>query len=129
MFGSPVRDLHVELTSRCTLMCPRCQRNSDPAELSVQDLDLRTIRAALTRDNFPSARFINLCGGYGDPIYHREFHAVLRHLKGQGFEIRLIRTAAIAAANGGKRPLRCSRSATERRFPSTASKIPTRSTG
>ena len=53
------------------------------------DLPLALVRCQLTRERFPEVAFVNLCGNYGDPIYHPQFHDVLRHLKGQGFKVRI----------------------------------------
>lgn len=83
-----VRSLHLEITSRCTLACPRCQRTSNPEELQVGDAPLPVIRA-ITRAAFPDVAFVNFCGNYGDPIYHRRFHAVVRHMKEEGFVVRI----------------------------------------
>jgi MoaA/NifB/PqqE/SkfB family radical SAM enzyme len=98
IFGS-VRDLHLELTSRCTLRCPRCQRTSDPERLAIADLPLEIVRASMTRQSFPDLRFINMCGNYGDAIYHPRFHDIMEHLKHQGFDLRL-------ETNGCHRPAR-----------------------
>lgn len=95
--AAPVRDLHLEITSRCTLACPRCQRTSNPEEFGVNDIPLATLRRSLTRAAFPEVAFVNLCGNYGDPIYHRHFHAILRHLGAEGFRIRI-------ETNGSYRP-------------------------
>lgn len=87
--GAPVRTLHLEITSRCTLGCPRCQRTADPEELRVDDVSLAVLRRTITRDAFPDLAYVNLCGNYGDPIYHRQFHLVLRHFQDQGIRIRI----------------------------------------
>jgi hypothetical protein len=43
----------------------------------------------MTRQSFPDLRFINMCGNYGDAIYHPRFHDIMEHLKHQGFDLRL----------------------------------------
>jgi MoaA/NifB/PqqE/SkfB family radical SAM enzyme len=87
MFNSPIRDLHIELTSRCTLMCPRCQRTAHPNELTIQDVSPATISATVTKKNFPNLRFVTFCGNYGDPIYHPQFHEIVEHVKKEGLKI------------------------------------------
>jgi MoaA/NifB/PqqE/SkfB family radical SAM enzyme len=89
LLGAPIRNLHLEITSRCTLACPRCQRNANPEELEVNDVPLPVLRSTLTRANFPDIEFVNFAGNYGDAIYHRHFHAVIRHVKSEGLKIRL----------------------------------------
>ena len=89
IFGEAIRDLHLELTSRCTLACPRCQRTADPEQLVLGDLPLEVVHRELTRAQFPEVAFVNLCGNYGDPIYHPQFHEMLRLFKAQGFKVRI----------------------------------------
>jgi MoaA/NifB/PqqE/SkfB family radical SAM enzyme len=97
LLGAEIGDLHIELTSRCTLACPRCQRTADPDQLQVGDLPLSIVKKTLTRANFPALRYINFCGNYGDPIYHRQFHRVIAHVRREGFRIRI-------ETNGSYRP-------------------------
>lgn len=85
-FGA-IKDLHLEITSRCTLRCPRCQRTSNPEQLAVTDLPIEVVRASITRAVFPSVRFVNLCGNYGDAIYHPHFLDIIGHLKHEGFAV------------------------------------------
>jgi MoaA/NifB/PqqE/SkfB family radical SAM enzyme len=89
MFAPNIESLHVELTSRCTLACQRCRRTMHPDEFTPDDLSLETIRNSLVRAQFPSVRHIILSGNYGDPIYHRQFHSVIEHLKKEGFVLRI----------------------------------------
>jgi MoaA/NifB/PqqE/SkfB family radical SAM enzyme len=85
-FGQ-IRDLHLEITSRCTLRCPRCQRTSNPEQLTVTDLPLEVVHASITRAAFPSVGLVNLCGNYGDAIYHPRFHDIISHLKSERFTV------------------------------------------
>ena len=45
LLGAEIGDLHIDLTSRCTLACPRCQRTADPEQLQVGDLPLVVVEA------------------------------------------------------------------------------------
>ena len=89
IFGAAVNDLHVELTSRCTLACPRCERTVGPGQFVLGDLPVELVRRELTVERFPGITYVNLCGNYGDPIYHPRFHDVLRHFKEQGWKVRI----------------------------------------
>jgi MoaA/NifB/PqqE/SkfB family radical SAM enzyme len=89
MFASSIESLHLELTSRCTLVCPRCRRTMHPSEYKVNDLALTFIKNRITRSNFPNARHIIISGNYGDPIYHRQFHQVIKHLKDEKFWLKI----------------------------------------
>jgi MoaA/NifB/PqqE/SkfB family radical SAM enzyme len=87
MFASAVRILHLELTTRCTLACPRCPRTHAPAEWSLRDLPLVTLVETVNRFTLPELREVLLCGNYGDPIYHPDFHRILGHLRREGLTI------------------------------------------
>jgi MoaA/NifB/PqqE/SkfB family radical SAM enzyme len=73
---------HIEISSKCTLRCPRCARQEIPDSLVNTELDLEFF----TR-NFP-ARFvqdhvekITFCGDDGDPIYAHDLIAVIQYIK------------------------------------------------
>jgi MoaA/NifB/PqqE/SkfB family radical SAM enzyme len=113
MFRSAVRILHIELTSRCTLACPRCPRTHAPRELSVQDIPVDVFRATVSRRRLPYLETVLLSGNYGDPIYHPRFHDLVRHLAGEGLSV-VVDTngsyrgrdwwrATVEAARGGAR--------------------------
>src|SRR4051794_31873359 len=89
MLNASVTTLHIELTSRCTLACPRCARTLNPAELSIQDLPLEIIGRSINKHAFPKLKSVLLCGSYGDPIYHRQFHDVIAHLKSEKLGVRM----------------------------------------
>lgn len=74
---------HLELSSKCTLKCPRCPRIEHP--------DTPWINKDITYDQFTSSfteEFITanvkrftLCGDVGDPIYNKEFIEIIRYIK------------------------------------------------
>ena len=55
----------------------------------MNDVPVWVIRRTLTRENLPDLEFVNLCGNYGDPIYHPRFHEIVEHIKSEGFELRV----------------------------------------
>jgi MoaA/NifB/PqqE/SkfB family radical SAM enzyme len=69
------KELHLELTSKCTLKCPLCPRTEHFGEYNVKDLPLETIRQIVSTDKVYSS--VSLCGDHGDPIYHSQFHDAL----------------------------------------------------
>jgi MoaA/NifB/PqqE/SkfB family radical SAM enzyme len=91
-FGSPIRSFNIEITNRCTLGCPECARtNNDWILSNLTDLPLAVLENVFPvdrRENFEGLR-VNLCGAYGDCIYHRQFHDVLRHLKAAGIRVNM----------------------------------------
>ncbi len=89
-FGVPVKSFNLEITNRCTLACPECFRTNNPwIKQNLTDLPLSVLENVFPladRDQFKGLR-INLCGAYGDCIYHREFHNVIRYLKTAGLTL------------------------------------------
>lgn len=89
-FGVPVKSFNVEITNKCTLACPECARTGNPwVKENLSDLPLAVLQDVFPlkeRKNLAGLR-INLCGAYGDCIYHRNFHDVIRYLKEVGLAL------------------------------------------
>lgn len=88
--GTPVRSFNVEITNRCTLGCPECSRTGNPWVRK----HLTQLPVELLQKLFPVAEYasfqgikINLCGTYGDCIYHTRFHDVIAHFKAVGLNV------------------------------------------
>ena len=73
---------HIEISSKCTLRCPRCARQEVPDGLVNTELDLeffkRNFTPAFVRDNVEKITF---CGDDGDPIYAHDLIPVIRYIK------------------------------------------------
>lgn len=78
--------IHVELTSRCTLGCLRCPRTLEKHRYVVDDLPLEYVKSIAENTVYPE---VLLCGGLGDPIYHRQFHQALDLFIKNGKKIRI----------------------------------------
>ena len=50
-FNWPLWHWHFELTSACTLKCPRCSRTEKPETLVIDNLDLNNISIFRRKDN------------------------------------------------------------------------------
>jgi MoaA/NifB/PqqE/SkfB family radical SAM enzyme len=89
-FDVPVRSFNMEITNRCTLGCPRCARTgNDWVKANLADLSLEVLEHTFPlseKKSFEGLR-VNLCGAYGDCIYHRHFHDVLSYLKKAGIGV------------------------------------------
>lgn len=87
-----ITELHIEPTNICTLKCPGCSRTQfieqfpsrwknysiDPTELmNFIDVDISNITMVL-------------CGVYGDPIYHPDFHNLIKEIKNRQGRVRII---------------------------------------
>jgi len=88
--GAPVRSFNVEITNRCSLGCPECKRTGSSwvrENLTQLPLDLlQRIFPIAERDTFEGL-MLNLCGTYGDCIYHTRFHEVIAHFKAAGLNV------------------------------------------
>ena len=73
---------HIEISSKCTLRCPRCSRQEVPDSLVNTELDLeffkRNFTAEFVQDNVEKITF---CGDDGDPIYAHDLVAVISYIK------------------------------------------------
>ncbi len=73
---------HIEISSKCTLRCPRCARQEVPDTLVNTELDLEFFKKNFTeqfvRDNVEKITF---CGDDGDPIYAHDLIAVIGYIK------------------------------------------------
>ena len=73
---------HIEISSKCTLRCPRCARQEVPDSLINTELDLeffkRNFTAEFVLDNVEKITF---CGDDGDPIYAHDLVPVIQYIK------------------------------------------------
>lgn len=88
--------LHIELTSRCRLACPNCERTRYKGEYKIRDLPLELVFRLVANPKF---RKIMLSGTLGDPIYHPYFLEVVEKIKQSGKELRI-------ATNGSGKKLK-----------------------
>jgi MoaA/NifB/PqqE/SkfB family radical SAM enzyme len=73
---------HIEISSKCTLKCPRCARQEVPTGLVNTELDLDFFKRNFTPE-FVLANLekITFCGDDGDPIYAHDLIDVIRYIK------------------------------------------------
>lgn len=72
---------HFELTSACTLKCPRCSRTELPESLVIDHLTLDFFKDNFPPDVLKQAQRISLCGYDGDPIYNKQFLEIIKYFK------------------------------------------------
>lgn len=73
---------HIEVSSKCTLKCPRCARQEVPDTLVNTELDLEFFKKNFTRDFvLANVEKITFCGDDGDPIYAHDLIPVIKYLK------------------------------------------------
>jgi wyosine [tRNA(Phe)-imidazoG37] synthetase (radical SAM superfamily) len=73
---------HIEISSKCTLRCPRCARQEVPDSLINTELNLEFFKRNFTPE-FVQANVekITFCGDDGDPIYAHDLIPVIRYIK------------------------------------------------
>lgn len=68
--------IHIEPSSRCTLLCPQCPRTEYLDRISSEDCDIDDL-VIFCGD----IRQVVMCGNHGDPIYHAQFHRLVNELR------------------------------------------------
>ncbi|MDP2644649.1 MAG: radical SAM protein [Desulfobacterales bacterium] len=78
--------LHIELTSRCRLACPYCERTRCKGQYQVRDLPRQLVFRLVENPKFKK---IMLAGTLGDPIYHPCFLEIVEKIKQSDKELRI----------------------------------------
>ena len=71
------QSIHVELSSKCTLKCPRCPRTELKPEQLNREITLDEFQRAFSSDLLREIQEITFCGDVGDPIYARDFLPII----------------------------------------------------
>jgi MoaA/NifB/PqqE/SkfB family radical SAM enzyme len=73
---------HIEISSKCTLRCPRCARQEVPDTLINTELDLEFFKRNFTEEFIlDHVEKITFCGDDGDPIYAHDLISVVEYIK------------------------------------------------
>jgi len=72
---------HIEVSSICTLKCPRCTRAEVPETLLNNQLTLQFFKEQIGEDTIKTIQKITFCGDDGDPIYAKEFLLICGWIK------------------------------------------------
>jgi MoaA/NifB/PqqE/SkfB family radical SAM enzyme len=73
---------HIEISSKCTLRCPRCARQEVPDTLINTELDLEFFKQNFTEEFIlDHVEKITFCGDDGDPIYAHDLISVVEYIK------------------------------------------------
>jgi wyosine [tRNA(Phe)-imidazoG37] synthetase (radical SAM superfamily) len=91
-----VQGIHLEPTNICTLKCPGCPRtrfiDKWPSHWQNHSIDTTVLLRFL--DIELSDIHVELCGNYGDPIYHPDLAGLIRGLKDRGAVISIVTNAS-----------------------------------
>ena len=80
-YNWPLWHWHIEVSSICTLQCPRCPRNELPETLVQDQLKLDFFQNSFSPKIIKQIQRISFCGDDGDPIYAKEFIEIIAYLK------------------------------------------------
>jgi len=72
---------HIEVSSICTLKCPRCPRAEVPETLLNNQLTLKFFKEQIGEARIKQIKKISFCGDDGDPIYAKEFLEICEWIK------------------------------------------------
>jgi len=73
---------HIEVSSKCTLRCPRCARQEVPNGLVNTELDLDFFKRNFTREFvLDNVEKITFCGDDGDPVYAHDLIPIIKYIK------------------------------------------------
>lgn len=80
-----IREVHLEITTRCNASCPQCPRNLsggavNPA-LPMAELGLDDVRRIFPSEFLGRLRKLYACGNYGDPMVATDTLPIFEHLR------------------------------------------------
>ena len=74
-------ELHIEVSSKCMLKCPRCPRTElKPSSLN-KEFSLDEFKTAFPPKTLINVKKIIFCGDIGDPIYANDFLGIIEYTK------------------------------------------------
>jgi MoaA/NifB/PqqE/SkfB family radical SAM enzyme len=88
-----VREVHLELTTRCNAACPQCPRNLSGGAvnpgLPLVELGLEDVRRIFPTELVKRLRKLYACGNYGDPMVAKDTLAIFEHLRAENATMEL----------------------------------------
>lgn len=88
-----IRDVHLEVTSKCQARCPMCPRRINGGMLNplfdIAEIDLDTFKRWFSDDFIRQLDSLFMCGNLGDPIIAQDTLEILQHLRATNPNIRL----------------------------------------
>ena len=81
--------IHIELSSKCTLKCPRCPRTELHPDTLNKEISLEEFQHAFTRNVLSEIDDLIFCGDIGDPIYAKDFLKIIKYIKESRYQTRI----------------------------------------
>lgn len=76
-----IKVIHIEVSSKCTLKCPRCPRTELSPDSLHREISLAEFKQAFPVHVLTNVNKIIFCGDIGDPIYAKEFIPICAYIK------------------------------------------------
>ena len=80
-----IRDIHLEVTSRCQARCPMCPRRMQGGPMmpfvTLDDINLETFKEWFPVSFIQQLDKVNMCGNLGDPIINTETLDIYKYLR------------------------------------------------
>jgi MoaA/NifB/PqqE/SkfB family radical SAM enzyme len=88
-----IKDVHIEITTRCQARCPMCPRRINGGVLNplmtLTEIDLETFKNWFSIEFIQQLNSLFMCGNLGDPIIAKDCLEILQYLKEVNPNIRL----------------------------------------
>jgi MoaA/NifB/PqqE/SkfB family radical SAM enzyme len=88
-----VRQLHLEITSRCNASCPMCARNIRGGQVNphmpIAELKVTDVRKIIPVDFLEQLDHVYLCGNYGDATMAQDTLEILEYIRAANAALRL----------------------------------------
>ena len=89
-YGWQLYHWHIEPSSKCSLKCPRCPRQEHPEISWMQkEISIEEFKKVFTADVLKQAQRFTMCGDVGDPIYAKDYLAIIEYIKSHNKEIQV----------------------------------------
>lgn len=88
-----IRDIHLEITSKCQARCPMCPRRINGGMvnplITLEEIDLQTFKLWFPESFIKQLDSLFMCGNYGDPIIAKDCLEIFQYLRETNPNIRL----------------------------------------
>jgi len=76
-----IKVIHIEISSKCTLKCPRCPRTELSPDSLHREITLAEFKQAFPAQVLADVHKIIFCGDIGDPIYAKDLVLICAYIK------------------------------------------------
>ena len=89
-YGWQLYHWHIEPSSKCSLKCPRCPRQEHPDISWMQkEISLDEFKRVFSHEVLRQTQRFTMCGDVGDPIYAKDYIAIIEYIKSYNPEIQI----------------------------------------